>query len=249
MWEIASSQMPTTMASSSGRVLVDAQPKARLDALGIFWIVFALSWTFLLAAGMFYLYRRRDMPMLKIRGLNVSFVAIAFLHLYWGAVQTGYCYGPLAPPVVEFWIMSVWLPFGIALFHASNSRFLHVAQKQKELFARGDASAMEKRPRRAAAKSGTLLGRFRDWDYSKKILVLVGIGMGVQVRYLLSACSLRANRLVLPDRLHVSCFPQVPQVVWHPRHRSHGHRRAEEAQPGPRLGVVGSIHIPCTQYG
>jgi hypothetical protein len=177
MWEIASSQLPTNMASS-GSVIV-ATPKARLDGLGIFWIVFALSWTFLLLCGMTFLYRRRDMPMLRIRGLSVSFVAIIFLHLYWGAVQTGYCYGPLAPPVVEFWIMSIWLPFGIALFHASNSRFLHVAQKQKDLFAHGDASASLEKPKRA--KSTSLLGRFRDLDYSRKILILVGIGMGFQV--------------------------------------------------------------------
>ncbi|KAH6889424.1 hypothetical protein B0T10DRAFT_513920 [Thelonectria olida] len=186
MWEIASSQLPTNMASS-GSVVV-AKPRARLDGLGIFWIVFALSWTFLLACGMTFLYLRRDMPMLRIRGLSVSFVAIIFLHLYWGAVQTGYCYGPLAPPVVEFWIMSIWLPFGIALFHASNSRFLHVAQKQKDLFAHENASSLEK-PKRA--KSTSLLGRFRDLDYSRKILVLVGIGMGFQfvltiVMYLVS---------------------------------------------------------------
>ncbi|KAI5456739.1 regulator of G protein signaling superfamily [Mariannaea sp. PMI_226] len=152
------------------------KPKANLDAVGIFWIVFCLSWTIILCCGMIFLWRRRHMPMLKIRGLGISFTAILFLHMYWGAVQTGYCYLPLCPPVIVYMIMSIWLPFGIALFNASNSRFLHIAQKQRDLF------AAEKSPRETSKreKPTTLLGRFRNVDYSKKILILVGIGMAFQ---------------------------------------------------------------------
>ncbi|KAJ4169214.1 hypothetical protein NW754_001545 [Fusarium falciforme] len=114
------------------------------------------------------------MPLLRIRGLPLSFTAIILLHLYWGAVQTAYVWFPLVTPQVEYWVMSTYLPFGIALFHASNSRFLHIAKTQKELFA---ASSHEK-PRRA--KSG-LKGRFQTFNYTKKILILVGLGMAFQL--------------------------------------------------------------------
>ncbi|KAH7145504.1 hypothetical protein B0J13DRAFT_322945 [Dactylonectria estremocensis] len=155
-----------------------AQPQARLDGLGIFWIVFALSWTVVVAAGMTFLYRRRDMPMLRMRGLPLSFGAVVLLHLYWGAVQTGYCYGPIWPPWVEFWIMSIWLPFGIALFHASNSRFLHVASGQRRRFVdEKDHGSKADRTN----KSTTLMGRFKALDYTRKMLLLVGAGMAFQL--------------------------------------------------------------------
>ncbi|KAF7540541.1 hypothetical protein G7Z17_g12161 [Cylindrodendrum hubeiense] len=155
----------------------EAQP--RLDGLGVFWITFSIAWTLVLAGGMTFLYRHRDMPMLRIRGLPLSFSAVILLHLYWGAVQTGYCYQPIAPPVVEFWIMNIWLPFGIALFHASNSRFLHVASSQKKRFA--EDKDMTPPPKMNRAKSTTLLGRFRSLDYTRKILLLVGAGMSLQL--------------------------------------------------------------------
>ena len=153
------------------------KPQARLDGLGIFWITFAVVWTLLVAGGMTFLYRRRDMPMLRIRGLPLSFGAVTLLHLYWGAVQGGYCYGPIFPAVVEFWIMGIWLPFGIALFHASNSRFLHVAKNQKKLFASDNAQIKPERVKRAG-----LLGRYRSMDYTNKMLLLVSAGMLFQVR-------------------------------------------------------------------
>ncbi|KAF5531729.1 hypothetical protein FMEXI_12875 [Fusarium mexicanum] len=151
------------------------KPEARLDGLGIFWIIWTFVWTFIVAGGMVFLWRRRDMPMLRIRDLPLSFAAIVLLHIYWGAIQTGYVYFPLFTPEGEFWIMSLYFPFGIALFHASNSRFLHVAKQQKELFA-----SDEKAPSKSRARPGSLLGRFQALDYSKKILVTVGLGMVVQ---------------------------------------------------------------------
>ncbi|TPX12655.1 uncharacterized protein E0L32_000832 [Thyridium curvatum] len=116
----ASSSSPSAAAAAAA----EAPPSANLDALGIFWIVYALTWTCFLAAGMVFLLRRRDMPMLRIRGLPLSFAAVALLHCYWGAGQTAYVYGSLMSSKIEYWVMGIWLPFGIALFHASNSRFL-----------------------------------------------------------------------------------------------------------------------------
>ncbi|KAJ4267129.1 hypothetical protein NW762_003227 [Fusarium torreyae] len=153
------------------------KPEARLDGLGIFWIVFTFAWSFILAGGMYFLWRRRDMPMLRIRDLPLSFAAIILLHIYWGAVQTGYVYFPLFTPAGEYWIMSIYFPFGIALFHASNSRFLHVAKQQKELFAIDEKSPSRNRN---GSRRGSLLGRFQSLDYSKKILITIGIGMVFQ---------------------------------------------------------------------
>jgi hypothetical protein len=165
--------------AESGSMEAKAQPHANLNALGIFWIAFALSWTLIVAGGMIFLWRRRDMPILRIRGLPLSFLAVTLLHLYWGAVQTGYVWFPLAAPEIEYWIMSIYLPCGIALFHASNSRFLHVAKAQKELFA-SDSASIKSKP----AKAKSCFRHFRSLNYNRKILVLVGAGMIFQVMQL-----------------------------------------------------------------
>lgn len=154
----------------------EEKPHARFEGVGIVWIAFSAVWTILLVAGMAFLYRRRDMPILRIRGLLLSFGAVILLHLYWLAVQWVYVVALLFPPAVEFWIMSIWLPFGVALFHASNSRFLYVAKSQKKLFASKNA-----RPKSERGQKGGLIGHYRSLDYTNRMLVLVGFGMLFQV--------------------------------------------------------------------
>lgn len=161
------------MGSEFG-VTPDTKPVARLDGLGIFWIAFATSWTVILLGGMLFLWLKRDMPILRIRGLGLSFAAVTLLHCYWFCVTTGYVYGPLMPEVAEFWIMGIWLPFGIALFHAANCRFLYVANAQKKYVKRTvDLGWDGQRPRIRK----TLVARWQMLAYTKRVLILVGLGM------------------------------------------------------------------------
>lgn len=165
------------MGSEFG-ITPDTKPEVRLDGVGIFWIVFAVTWTVILISGMAFLWTKRDMPILRIRGLGLSFTAIAFLHCYWVAVTTGYVYGPLMPEVAEFWIMSIWFPFGIALFHASNSRFLYVANAQKQYVKKtGDLGWDGQRPRIRK----TLVARWKMLPYTQRVLIFVGLGMVAHV--------------------------------------------------------------------
>ncbi len=163
----------------------DTKPEVRLDGVGVFYIVFAIVWTLLLFGGMAFLWMRRDMPILRIRGLGLSFAAVCLLHGYWMAVTVAYVYGPLMPEVAEYWIMGIWLPFGVALFQASNSRFLYVANAQKKYVKKTvDVGWNGERPRIRK----TLVARWKMLDYSFKMLLLVGLGMAFQVR---TCCSRR----------------------------------------------------------
>lgn len=97
-----------------------------------------------------------------------------------------YMMGPGFPCSAEFWIMSIYLPLGIALFHASNSQFLYLASRQKH-FAHGSMkeedffsdvkthAVSEKKPwKRLVA----VVGRTGDADQT---LIYIGIGLVVQV--------------------------------------------------------------------
>ncbi|KAL7900610.1 GPCR, GprK-like protein [Trichoderma sp. SZMC 28014] len=159
------------MGSEFG-ITKDTKPELRLGAVGIFWIVFAATWTVILFSGMGFLWVRREMPILRIRGLPLSFAAITLMHAYWLAVQLGYWYGALMPEVAEFWIMGIWFPFGIALFHAANSRFLYVADAQKRFIQKTQTTVVP-------VARGNLLGRWKQMDYNRRTLILMSIGMAL----------------------------------------------------------------------
>lgn len=166
------------MGSELG-LTADSKPTVRLNGVGIWWVCWAAGWTLLLLWGMGFLIYHSGMPMLRIRGIGLSLSAISLLHLYWISVQLGYVLGPLYPGDLQYWIMGTYLPLGIGLFHASNTRFLHVAQRQKQYIGRADhfnnstASKLNNK--------GSFLGRFRQLDHTAKVVILVGSGMFFQV--------------------------------------------------------------------
>ncbi|KAK0719214.1 hypothetical protein B0H67DRAFT_486689 [Lasiosphaeris hirsuta] len=175
----AAARAAATVGSEFGTT-PDTQPHARLDSVGIWWICFGAVWTALLVSAMVFLYKKRQLPTLRIRGLPLTFAGIVLLHLYWITVQIGYSVGPLAPEVAEFWIMSIWYPFGIALFQAGNSQFLHVAKAQSR-FARPPSQMATRWDEKRRSQSSSLFGRLRNMGYSQKMFTFVGIGMAIQL--------------------------------------------------------------------
>lgn len=175
-------QAEHTMASRA--IDLDTRPGVAFDAVGVFWSVLAIVWTGVLAAGMVFLWRKRDMPHLRIRSLPLSMGAVLMLHTYWLCVTLGYVYGALMPTAIEFWIMSIWLPFGIGLFQASNSQFLYISNAQKK-FVRPDSVGSSRSgltEKLSSAKETSLIARFRKLDYPRRMLGYVCAGMVVQVR-------------------------------------------------------------------
>ncbi|KAK4097442.1 hypothetical protein N658DRAFT_478922 [Parathielavia hyrcaniae] len=171
--------VPETVGSESGTT-PGMEPEARLDAVGIWFITFAAVWTVLLLGGMAFLYLKRNTPTIRLRGLWLTFASIVLLHLYWIVVQIVYTTGPLAPEVAEFWIMSIWLPFGIALFQAANSRFLHVAKAQSRFAGPPSQDKTGYNEKRLPQKT-TWLRRLRQMDYTKRMFLFVTMGMVVQL--------------------------------------------------------------------
>jgi len=179
--------MATTGKGSESGLTADTAPHPQLDALGYFYISLSVVWTAVIVTGIVFLYRKRKLPFLKIRGLPLSFAAVTLLHLYWISVQLGYVLGPIAPAVAEFWIMGIWFPLGISLFQAASSQFLYVAEVQKRLYRHGsiDEALREYKWPAKEGKSVSrwkrLVVRFRKMEYSKRILTFVIAGMVVQV--------------------------------------------------------------------
>lgn len=91
------------------------------DALGIIYVIVAILYTIVLAGELYLLNRHHAAFCVRIRNLKVVFSAISILHVYLVLVLLVYPWNGLFPCSVEFWIMSVFLPSGMALFQGMRA--------------------------------------------------------------------------------------------------------------------------------
>ncbi|KAJ5753000.1 hypothetical protein N7520_009917 [Penicillium odoratum] len=150
------------------------------DRVGVFYMSFCVTWTTILLTGMVFCFFNRHIPILRVRGLPLSFSAIALLHVYWIMGQITHPIGAAMPTVlaydIQYFTMGIYLPLGIALFQASNLRFLHVANLQKQFV--HPERQIEKEAN--GPRSFSWLSYLREMDYMKRTLSLIGLGMVLQ---------------------------------------------------------------------
>ncbi|PWY93030.1 hypothetical protein BO94DRAFT_615733 [Aspergillus sclerotioniger CBS 115572] len=186
------------------------------DRVGVFYISLCATWTALLLAGMAFCWFNRRIPMLRVRGLPLSFTAIALLHVYWILGQISYPIGATMPIIlaydVQYFGMGIYFPLGIALFQASNLRFLHVAKMQRQQFVHPEPRT----DRRCNGSDSSWLCRLRNLYYMKRAFLFIGIGMVLQ--FILSVCMWLACAKYHPTygipgtELHGSTIPE--QVLY-----------------------------------
>ncbi|RYP14246.1 hypothetical protein DL766_009737 [Monosporascus sp. MC13-8B] len=121
--------------------------------------------------------------------------------------------GPAVPCDAQFWIMSTYLPFGIALLQAANSQFLHVASQQQKYASVADLDELELSAK-SAGVDPTLpwwkqtLGRVQRADRTARLVVYIGIAMVVE----LACVSLVAGHLVYSTNAAAE-FSALPTYV------------------------------------
>jgi hypothetical protein len=151
------------------------------DRIGVFYIAFAATWTAIVVAGMAFCWYNRHLPILRVRNLPLAFSGIIFLQLYWIMAQITYPIGATMPIViaydVQYFVMGTWFPLGIALFHASNLRFLQVARLQRQ-FANPD---LKRRRGYNGVQSSSIFYRIRNMTYDTKVMVSIIVGLVIQV--------------------------------------------------------------------
>lgn len=161
--------------------------QAVLDTLGRAYLGLAIAWTVALAAGILFLHHHRHLPCLQIRRLPLVFAAVCSLHMYGAVCCIAYVIAPLAPCTAEFWLMSIYLPFGIAMFHAANSQFLHIASRQKRFVRRSTISSYsldeQQAERLANSRFRRILKGVERADKIERMMVWIGIGLAIQVRW------------------------------------------------------------------
>lgn len=157
------------------------QMPPRWDAVGIFYVTFAATWTAIVVAGMSFCWYNRAHPIMRIRGLPWAFTGIILLHVYWTLAQIVYPVGATMPVLAaydtQYFVMGIWFPLGIAFFHAANLRFLRVAKLQRRF-----THPEMRRITGCDGRRSSWLCRLRNMNYERKVSIFIGVGMVIQVR-------------------------------------------------------------------
>ncbi len=149
------------------------------DSLGKFYAAFAIVWTVILCTGMGWLVAHRHISFLKIRNIPLAIASTCLLHVYLIKVLLAYTTNGHFLCSAEFWIMSIYLPFGIALFQANMAQLQSISVQQKKLLNGQRLSIKE-----TVSRQRILRGSWKRWQAMtvvQRTEIIIGIGMVLQV--------------------------------------------------------------------
>ncbi|KAI1611397.1 hypothetical protein EDD36DRAFT_466338 [Exophiala viscosa] len=150
------------------------------DGLGFTYIALVIAWTCLLLPAAIFLLRNRHLPFLRMRNIPLTISAVAVLHVYWVLCMIAYVLNGFFPCATEYWIMSIYLPVGIALFQATNSQLFSIATAQKR-YAQGDILVETRIPSPKIRGWRTWWAKLKTYNATKNTMAWVGIAMIVQL--------------------------------------------------------------------
>lgn len=191
-----------------------------LDNVGRTYIGIAIAWSIILYGAMGVLWSHRRLPQLQMRRLPLVFAALTILHIYWTLCMIVYIIAPVIPCSVEYWIMSILLPLGIAMFQVANTQFLYVACGQRRFNGNTSLSHLlwKKRLPMLEDQTALLPKKFSRWlkkiDPITKMVIIMGFGMTIQV---LGFTSLHLTSLTNEGCPWYTCFPagqEISSQLW-----------------------------------
>jgi hypothetical protein len=146
------------------------------DPLGIAYVVIVIIYTIVLASELVLLYKRRSAFCVQIRNIKIIFAAVVTLHVYLTLVFLAYPWNGLYPCSAKFWVMSIFLPLGMAFFQACNAKVLTAYESQRRLTVNFLAGARKKR---ISYSPRGLVEAWIDLDAASKVYVITVIGLVV----------------------------------------------------------------------
>ncbi|KAL2421932.1 hypothetical protein ABEF95_000493 [Exophiala dermatitidis] len=159
----------------------DMASRFNTDGLGNTYIGIVIAWTCLLLPAAIFLIRHRKLPYLRMRNIPLAISAVATLHVYWVLCMIAYVLNGYFPCATEYWIMSIYLPLGIALFHATNTQLLSIATAQKR-YVQSDVLSEPSRQGQIPTARGwrRWWQRLKTYNATKNTMAWIGMGMVVQ---------------------------------------------------------------------
>jgi len=156
-------------------------PTVNWDDLGKLYAGFIIAWTMILMSGMAWLIWHRQLPSLRMRNIPLAITSVCFLHVYLLKICLAYTTNGHFLCAAEFWIMSIYLPFGIALFQANLVQLQSISAQQQKLLSLERQSSIPK----AQPKLSGIKGLWTRWcrlSELQKTYTTIGFLMVIQVR-------------------------------------------------------------------
>lgn len=121
-----------------------------------------------------------------MRRIPLLFVGVTALHIYGAISIFAYPFGAYFPCTIIFWMMSILVPFGMAMFQAANTQFLHVASRQKQLAHMSTLKDQKPISEKQAESMGNnrlkrIVSGVERADRVERSLIFIGVGMVIQV--------------------------------------------------------------------
>ncbi|KAF1980305.1 hypothetical protein BU23DRAFT_522344 [Bimuria novae-zelandiae CBS 107.79] len=158
------------------RILDGGAPN--FDPAGIAYLVAAILYTIVIAIELFLLYRQRSAFCVRIRGLDVVFTSVSMLHVYLIIVLLVYPLNGEFRCSAEYWIMSIFLPSGMAVFQACNARVLKAYESQRRM--KKDFLAGARKRRHSWGPNG-LIEAWLGLDAAAKVYAATVIGLVISL--------------------------------------------------------------------
>ncbi|KAJ5191048.1 uncharacterized protein N7498_010033 [Penicillium cinerascens] len=155
------------------------------DGLAKFYISVAIIWTTAILCGSAFLIANRHEQCIRIRNLLLALSAVSCLHVYWVLCMVAYSLGTKYPCAAEYWIMSIYLPLGIALFQANSMQLLSVFGIQEKLLFTAQQPYRPHFIARARSSSRSLF-QWRQLNLVQRTELGIVVGMVVQLLLSLS---------------------------------------------------------------
>jgi hypothetical protein len=158
----------------------DYLTKSRLDAVGITYISVCLIWTGLLLTGLAVFLQHRGVDFIRMRNPLLVSTSILLIHIYLCLVFLLYPLNASYGCDAGFWVMSLYFPLGIALWHTANIQLLNLSSVQEELMSGITCHS----PRRGTSPKFSFAG-WRSWlrrtSVVTKTSIAVAVCFGLQV--------------------------------------------------------------------
>lgn len=158
----------------------DMQNRINLDRLGQLYLAFTATWTALILCGIAFLIRNRKLPFLRIRRLPLGILAVCTLHVYWCLCMLAYVLNGYFACSMEYWVMSTYLPIGIALYQASSTQLQHIASLQQGI-ACSKPLHVQQKPRGSVHGWRRLVAKWNSYTVTQRAMTCIQVGIVAQV--------------------------------------------------------------------
>ncbi|KAI9838118.1 MAG: hypothetical protein M1819_006274 [Sarea resinae] len=152
-----------------------------LDVLGMVYMSVCVAYTLLFLAGLSVLYYYRTLPFVRMRNYNLVATALLTLHVYLVMDLIVYPLNGLFPCDLEFWIMNVYLPLGMALFQAQNMQLLSLSVQQKRMSWTPKEKPHPALRHRRLSTVAELRRRWREMNFVRQVYAFIVIGIILQL--------------------------------------------------------------------